>query len=469
MDTSFKKGMKPRPSLASHCRALVSLGLPIVVGNIGNVVLSFADTLMVGHYGMRELAAASFVNTLIMLLIVFAMGFAMSLTPEVGRRFGRGELGRIGGVVRAAAVANTLLAAMLMGVSALLYTFVGRMGQPEELLPLIRPYLLVNLLSLPFVCWTNMFRQLFDTLGHTKVSMVVMVVSNLANIAGNYALIYGHWGLPEAGLLGAGVSTALSRVLMVAMFMAVFFGFRRYRVFRRGFAAGPTDWAVFRRLSALGWPSALQTGMETAAFSLTAVFVGWIGTTALAAHQVMITVSGLFYMVYLGIAVAVSVRVSHFSGQGDLQAISDTTRAGFRLILAMAATVSVPIFFLRHQIGGWFTDDATVGVLVAQTVIPLILYQFGDGLQCTFANALRGLGRMRPLMYASFVAYFVVSLPLSWLLGICLGYGLVGVWSAFPVCLMVAGALYVAIFRRSMARLGAAGRAGAVTPLPPSA
>lgn len=454
MNISFKKETKPRQSLAPHYRALVSLGVPIVVGNIGNVVLSFADTLMVGHYGMRELAAASFVNTLIMLLIVFALGFSMSLTPEVGRRFGRGELGQIGRVVRSAAVANTLLAVILMGISALLYSFVGRMGQPDELLPLIRPYLLVNLFSLPFVCWTNMFRQFFDALGHTKVSMVVMVVSNLTNIAGNYALIYGHWGLPEMGLLGAGVSTALSRVLMVVMFMVVFFGFRRYRVFSRGFMESRTDWAIFRRLNGLGWPSAIQTGMETAAFSLTAVFVGWIGTTALAAHQVMITVSGLFYMVYLGIAVAVAVRVSHFHGQGDLQAINATTRAGFRLILAMAGTVAVPIFFLRHYVGGWFTDDATVSVLVAQTIVPLILYQFGDGLQCTFANALRGLGRMRSMMYAAFVAYFVISLPLSWLLGIRLGYGLVGVWSAFPVCLMVAGILYLNIFRRYMARLG---------------
>ena len=193
--------------------------------------------------------------------------------------------------------------------------------------------------------------------------------------------------------------------------------------------------------------------METAAFSLTAVFVGWIGTTALAAHQVMITISGLFYMVYLGIAAAVAVRVSHFYGQHDLSAIQATTRAGFRLILLIAGTMAVPVFFLRHHLGCWFTDEPMVGVLVSQTIIPLILYQFGDSLQCTFANALRGIGSMRPMMYAAFVAYFIVSLPLSWFLGIHMGYGIVGIWYAFPVCLIVAGVLYWLIFKYRLSRL----------------
>ena len=145
---------------------------------------------------------------------------------------------------------------------------------------------------------------------------------------------------------------------------------------------------------------------------------------------------------------AVSVRVSHFNGQGDHVAIRHTTWAGFHLILLIALMVSVPIVLLRHEIGAWFTDDASVHLLVAQCVIPLIIYQFGDGMQCTFANALRGLGCMKPLMYGSFVAYFVVSLPLSWLWGIYMGWGIVGIWFSFPVCLTVAAVIYYAIFRR---------------------
>ena len=344
-----------------------------------------------------------------------------------------------------------LLAVLLLAVTALLYVNLHRLGQPAELLPLMKPYLLVNMLSIPFACVTNVFKQFFEAIGRTKVSMVVMVCGNVTNIVGNALLIYGLCGMPEWGLLGAGVSTALSRVLMMTGFVLVFAFGSSYRTYRRDMLAMRTDAALFRQLNVLGWPSAVQVGIETAAFTLTSVFVGWIGTQALAAHQIMITMSGLFYMVYLGIASAVLVRVSHFNGQHDWKAIVDTSKAGFHIILVMASTVAVPVFLLRHQVGGWFTSDAQVGELVAVTIIPLILYQFGDGLQCTYANALRGLACMKPLMRASIVAYIGVSIPLSWLLGIVLGGGLLGVWSAFPVCLFVAGILYLRIFRRLVA------------------
>lgn len=438
----------------THYRALASLGIPIVIGNIGNVVLNFADTLMIGHYGMKELAAASFVNTLFLLLVIFAVGFSMGLTPIVGSLYGRGDKDRIGGVVRAGIVANALLAVILTTVCTAFYFTFHLLGQPDELLPLMRPYLLVNIVSLPFLCLGNVFRQFFDAIGETRLSMTAMIASNITNIIGNYLLIFGKCGLPELGLLGAGISTTFSRMLILIIFVCVFFACKKYSVYAAGLRGSRTDRGVFRKLNALGWPSALQVGMETAAFSFTAIFVGWIGTTALAAHQVMLTISGLFYMVYLGFAVAVAVRVSHFNGQRDRESVITTTWAGFHLILLIAAVVSVPVFLLRHEIGGWFTDDAGVSVVVAQCIVPLIVYQFGDGLQCTFANALRGLACMRPLMYAAFVAYFIVSLPLSWLLGIALGFGLPGIWAAFPVCLMVAGLLYWAIFNRRIQSVG---------------
>lgn len=429
---------------------LVRLGVPIVVGQIGNIVLGFADTLMVGHHSMEELAAASFINTMTMLFVIFAMGFSYGLTPIVGGRFGRGETSSLGAVVRAGLVANTVLAVLLLGVLAVFYANIGRMGQPEGLLPLMRPYLLVNILSVPFVCWMNTFKQFFDAIGDTKAPMFVLLGGNVLNIIGNWLLIYGVGFFPELGLLGAGISTLLSRVAMAVAFAVMFFVSRRYSAYSRGFVAGRTDWQLLRRVNVLGWPLALQMGMETAAFSLSAVLIGWIGTTALAAHQVMITVSQLFYMIYYGMGAAVAVRVSYFHGQGDIASVRATATAGFRIILAIACVVSAPIFLLRGQISYWFTDSAEVSVLVAQTVVPLIVYQFGDGLQCTFANAMRGISHVRPMMYIAFFSYFVVSLPLGWLLGIRMGLGLVGVWWAFPVCLTCAGILYYTCFVRRL-------------------
>lgn len=441
MDISLRK-------YTAHYRALVSLGVPIVIGQVGNIVLGFADTMMIGHHSMTELAAASFVNTLFMLVIIFAMGFSYGLTPVVGNLFGRGENGKIGVAVRNAVAANTLLAVILLAVVTVLYFNIDRLGQPRELIPLIRPYLVVNIVSLPFVCWLNAFKQFYDAIGDTRMPMYVLLGGNVLNICGNWMLIYGELGMPELGLLGAGISTMASRILMLVAFVAVFFCSRRYRVYREGFMRGRVERAMFRRLNTLGWPLAMQMGMETAAFSLTAILVGWMGTVALAAHQIMLTVSQLFYMVYYGMAAAVAVRVSYFHGQGDMTGVRRTAYAGFHIILAIAATVSVPIFLLRDTIGLWFNDSAEVCLLVSQTIIPLIVYQFGDGLQCTFANALRGISCVRPLVAAAFVSYFLVSLPLSWLLGIRLGYGLVGLWAAFPVCLTCAGTLYYISFRK---------------------
>ena len=437
-------------NLRARYGALVSLGLPIVVGQIGNVVLGFADTLMVGHHSMQELAAASFVNTMFTLVVLFATGFSYGLTPVAGALFGRGERGLIGCAVKNSLAANMGLSVALVAVCALFCVNIHRFGQPEELLPLMRPYLWVNIASLPFLCCFNTFKQFFDAITDTKTPMFVIIFGNVLNIFGNWVLIYGKLGAPELGLFGAGVSTALSRVVMAVLCVLLFFRYGRYRDFRTGFAAARVSRGEVRHLASLGFPVALQLGMESAAFSLSAIFVGWIGTTALAAHQVTITVSQLLYMVNSGMAAAVAVRVSYFAGQRDWPAVWRTAMSGLQLVLAIAATLSVPVFLLRNVVSLWFTDSLEVCALVSVTVYPLIAYQIGDAVQYTFANALRGIECVRPMIWIAFFSYFVVSLPLGWLLGIHLGYGLVGVWSAFPVCLTTAGLLYFWCFRRRL-------------------
>ncbi len=439
-------------SRLEHYRTLMSLGIPIVIGQVGNIILGFADTLMVGHHSMQELAAASFVNNMFMLFVVFALGFSYSLTPVIGYHYGRGESRLIGPALRDGLAANSLLALCLLVILAAFYASIGFMGQPEELLPLMRPYLLLNIISMPFICWGNAFRQFFDAIGDTKVSMCVLLGGNLLNILGNYVLIYGKWGMPELGLVGAGVSTLLARVVLAIIFAIFFFQSGKYRSYSHHFFSNGFSRQGFKRINALGWPMGVQMGMETAAFSLTALLVGWIGTTALAAHQVMITISQLFYMVYYGMASAVAIRVSHFYGQHDMRSVRLSATSGFHLILLVAILVSLPVFLFRDVISYWFTDSVEVCNLVSHTVALLILYQFGDGLQCTYANALRGVSRVKPLVPIAFIAYFVISLPLSWLLGIHLQLGLPGIWASFPISLLCAGILYYAEFTRFLRR-----------------
>ncbi len=299
----------------------------------------------------------------------------------------------------------------------------------------------------------NITKQFFDGITRTQVSMWVMLVGNMVNILGNWLLIFGVGPFPELGLLGAGVATLLSRILMAVLLVAIFFGFSRCRIYRQGFMKGRVNRQDLLKLNQLGFPLALQMGMETASFSLTSIFVGWLGTSALAAHQIMLTISQLFFMIYYGMAAAVSVYVSHYRGQRDYDSLLRVSQTGFHLIIYIALMVSLPVFLFREQLGGLFTDSAEVSTLVASCIIPLMFYQFGDGLQCNYANALRGLSHVRPMMYIAFLAYFVVSLPLAYVFAFTFGGGLVGVWWSFLFGLTTAGVLYFLSFRREYHRI----------------
>ena len=431
----------------SHYRALLSLGLPIVIGQIGVIVLGFADTLMIGHHSTTELAAASFVNNMFNLAIIFSTGFAYGLTPVVGSLFGQHKIGDVGRILKNSLAANTVLAAIVCLVMTILYVNLDRMGQPAELIPHMRPYFIVLLGSLPFVLWLNGFKLFSDGITDTKVSMWILLIGNILNIIGNYILIYGKLGMPELGLLGAGVSTLVSRILMVIAYVVLFFGTRRYQSFREGFRRGCLNKADFNLLNRLGWPIAAQMGMETASFSLSAIMVGWLGSAELASYQIMIAVSQICFMMYYGMGAAVSVRISNFLGQRDMENVRRTANVGFHIILIMIVCTSIPIYLLRNHLGGWFTDDATVAAMVAQVIIPFLLYQFGDGLQINFANSLRGIADVRLMMLFSFIAYFIISLPLGYLFGFVCNWGITGIWMAFPFGLTSAGIMYYLRFR----------------------
>lgn len=437
-------------SYSNHYKSLLTLGFPIIVGQIGTIILGTADTLMIGHHSTQELAAAAFVNNLFVLVLIFSMGFSYGFTPIVGSLFGQGKSRRIGEFLKNSLLANSLLAIIVMGLLGFLYLNIHHLGQPKELLPLMRPYFIINLVSIPSVAWFNTFKQLSDGTGDTKTPMWILLGGNLLNILGNYILIYGKMGLPELGLLGAGIATMVSRIIMAIAYFYIFFFTNRHQEIRRGYHEGNLNRKDFVHLNKLGWPLAFQMGMETAAFSLSSIMVGWIGTTALAAHQVILTISQYFYMVYYGMAAAVAVRTSHFHGQHDYKNIQCTATAGFHLVLAIAVMISIPVLAFRSSIGGWFTDNLEVTTLVSEVIIVLFIYQFGDGMQCNYANALRGMADVKPLTIVAFIAYFVISLPTGYFLGIRYQYGLLGIWAAFPIGLTTAGILYYYFFKRRL-------------------
>ena len=354
----------------NHYGALIRLGLPIIVGQVGMIVLGFADTLMIGHHSTEELGAASVVNNLFNLCIIFSTGFSYGLTPVVGSLCGRGQKAEAGQALVCSLAANGLVALILMTVMGTLYLNIGNLGQPAELIPLVKPYYLTLLFSLPFVLWFNGFKQFTDGIGDTRTAMWVLLGGNAMNIAGNYVLIYGKLGFPELGLLGAGLSTLNARMAMVAAMAIIVYRGKRFVPYKRGIRQLGWSGKVFRRLNALGWPVGLQMGMETAAFSLSTLMVGWLGTMELAAHQIMLTLSQLTFMVFYGMGAAVAVRVSHYTGQGDYVGVRQTTYAGFRLILGLGCILTAAVFVLKGQVGGWFTDSAEVAAAVEASPTP---------------------------------------------------------------------------------------------------
>ena len=433
-----------------HYRSLLQIGIPIMIGQLGMIVLGFADTMMVGHHSTTELGAASFVNNIITLVIIAGTGFSYGLTPVVGGFFGRNELPEAGQALRCSLLANTLVAFIMMALLTVFYFNLGNIGQPDELLPYMRPYFLVLLASLPFVMLFNAFKQFTDGITETRTSMWILLSGNALNIVGNYLLIYGKLGLPELGVVGAGLSTLLSRVMMVVIFLAVFLGKRSFRRYRVGFFGKGWSRRLVLRLNQLGWPIALEMGMETASFSLSIIMVGWLGTIALASHQVMTTISQFTFMVYYGLGAAVAVRTSYFHGQRDMTNTRHTVVAGLNVMVALEVLLAGIIFLLRNHIGGWFTDSAEVSRTVITLMLPFFIYQFGDGMQINYANALRGIADVKPLVVIAFIAFFVISLPVGYFCGFVLGYGLMGVWMAFPFGLTSAGVMMWWRFRRRM-------------------
>ena len=431
--------MKP---YREHYKELIKLGLPIVIGQLGVILVSFADTFMVGWHGTEDLAAASFVNNIFNLAIIFATGFSYGLTPIVGKLFGEGKQKEAGAVLKNALLTNGAMSFAVIAAMGVLYMNVHRLGQPTELLHLIRPYFAVLLMSLPFAMLFNAFKQFIDSITDTKTAMWIMLSGNVINIIGNYILIFGKCGFPELGLLGAGIATVLSRMAMLAFALTVFLRSRRYRTYMHGFFGGQITVAEQKRLSKLGLPVAFQMGMETASFSLATIMIGWIGTTALAAHQIMCTIGQLGFMMYYGMAAAVAVKVSNYNGTGEIPDIRRSAKAGFSIIMVMAVFASLTVFVLRNEMGHLFTDNNEVALLVAQLAIPFIIFQFGDGLQCNFSNALRGIADVKPVMLYAFIAYFVISLPVGYLFAFTFNMGLMGIWLSFPFGLTSAGVMF---------------------------
>lgn len=425
-----------------------------MITQLGVIIVSFADTLMVGRCGTRELGAAAFVSSIFTVVIVMQLGFANGLTPLIGALYSRGETGRTAQMVRAGIIANLAVSAVFTLILGAAYFFIDRMGQPEELMELIRPYYLIMLTTLLPMSVFNVFQQTSNGCTDTATPMWIIVGCNLLNIFGNWLLIGGEMGFPRLGLTGAGISTMIARYLTAIIIVAVYLSSAKRRVYCAWKKNRSDDKSVdLRKVWTTGYPVMIQSGIECLLWSFGGVVCGWFGTIQLASYQVIITISQLGFMIYLGFGVATSIRVANLSGINDIAGVRRTTTAGLHLTLLLATAASVMFYFFSAPAVEIFTPDREVVTAALPMIFPLILYQYCDAAQITYANALRGTSEVRPLLWVAIIAYILVGIPAMIFLAVGMDMGNVGVFYSFSVALLVAGVGLWWSFRRAVRKM----------------
>lgn len=428
---------------------ILRLGLPILIGQLGMIIVGFADTKMVGLYSTESLASASFVNNIFNTAIFACIGFTYGLTPLAGSLFSRGQYGEIGALVRGALVVNTLFALFITGIMAVVYMNLHRLGQPDELLPLIRPYFLIYLAGVVPISVFNVFAQWSYAINRTRMPMWIILATNVLNIVGNYALIYGKLGCPELGLTGAGISTLVARISCMTAIIAVFALRKEYRHYFNGFIRLKGRPGTVRQVNLTSWPVALQMTFESGSFTAGAVMAGWIGAISLAAYQVIIIIGTLGFCIYYSMAAAVSVLVANAAGRNDCRLMRRTAWSGYAILLTLATCSSAIFVFFGPTIMRQFTHDAGVLAVAVTLIAPLVLYQYGDATQICFANALRGTSNVMPMLWISLVCYVMVGIPATYALGFIADMGIYGIILSFSTSLFPAAILFLVFFLRT--------------------
>lgn len=427
---------------------LVKLGFPVLVTQLGVILMSFADTMMVGAYGVDELAASAFINNVYLIPMVMLSGLAAGLTPLVGALFTKDDHSETGRIVKAGLQINALVALIFTALMGTLYFFLDRFGQPDEIMPAARPYFLTLLATMVPMSLFNTFTQTSNGVTDTKSPMWFILGAIALNIFLNWLLIFGKWGCPELGLTGAGIATLIARIGGFAGIYLMYRRSKRYEVYRATlFNVGKVG-AQRHLVWVTSYPVMIQTGVECMLWSFGAVVCGWFGKIQLAAYQVVNTIGQLGFMIYMSFGVAVSIRVANFCGLGDEKGAGLTARAGLHINLVLATLASLLLWLTAPRLLGLFTDNEAV-ILAGETfILPLVLYQYLDATQMTFMNAIRGTSQVKPMLWIALISYAAIGVPVLLLFAVTFHGESVGVYYSFNVALLSVAVLAALVFKK---------------------
>lgn len=429
--------------------ALVRLAFPVAVVQVGMMAMGAVDTIMVGRVSATDLAAVALGNLYFFGVAVFGMGVLFGLDPVISQAVGAGDDVAVARGVQRGAI---LSLALTVGASLLLLPagpVLTLLRQPADVVPVARGYALASILGvLPFYLF-NVFRQSLQAMGRVAPILVTVVLANVGNVFFNWILIYGNLGFPALGAVGSGWATSLSRWLMLALLLAL--GWTRLRASVRPFRPEALAVGPLIRFLRLGTPIGMQQMLEFGVFGAAGLLMGWIGTVAMASHQVALNLAALTFMVPVGIAQAAAVLVGQAVGRGDAPAARRAAGAG--LITGAGFMTGTAVLFLAAPdfLASVYSADAPV-VAMAVLLIPIAgVFQVFDGIQVVGAGVLRGVGDTRVPMVLNLVGFWVVGLPVSALLAFGFDLGPRGIWIGLAFGI---GAVALLLLARVWARFG---------------
>ncbi|OOG72762.1 MATE family efflux transporter [Algoriphagus sp. A40] len=441
-------------TLRDHLNTTFHLAYPVMLSQLGQVSVGVADSMMVGRLGALPLAAASLGNSIFFVLMMFGIGISMGITPLVSMADGKGKTKRISRLFSHGLWINIATSVILTGIVLGLSQGLHFLNQPEEVVVLAVPYLLIITASLIPLMVFQTFKQMAEGLSQTRQAMFITIFANLVNVFLNWVLIWGVWGFPELGLNGAGWATLISRVLMPLMMGAYILGSQRYKKYHFKLSLPNPGLPMITRILKIGIPTGFQFIFEVSAFSTAAIMMGWIGVNALAGHQIALNLASISYMMATGLATAGMIRVSNQIGKGNMKGMREAGMVVFGMVVVFMFSCALIFVSFRYFLPTLYIDDPEVIALSASLLIIAGLFQLSDGVQVVGLGVLRGLEDVKVPTIVTLMAYWVLGLPLGYVLAFNFGMGAQGIWYGLLIGLSItAGMLLYRFHSLSKRRL----------------
>ncbi len=412
----------------SHIRPNFLLAYPVMLSMLGQVMTGVADSMMVGWTGAVPLAASSFANTFFSVPLFFGIGVSYAITPLVAESEGAKNAQGVIEILKHGTIINAITGIVLVAIIIGVEPFMHLMGQPQEVVTLAIPYLTIIGASVFPTMIFQTYRQFAEGLQKTRVAMIIVIGANLLNIVLNYVLIFGKFGFPALGLNGAGWATLISKIVMAfCMMLYVYYG-RRYQSYQKGFSFGNYSRPLFAKMLHIGIPAGSQFIFEAGAFGFSAIMMGWLGTIPLAAHQIAINLATISYMTTSGLGAAATIRVGTFLGQRDRRNLRGSAFTMIGMAIALMMGWALLFIFGKSFLPSLYIDDTAVIQFTSSLLIIAAFFQLSDGVQVVTVGALRGLQDVKIPSLLIFVAYWIIALPLGYVLAFKLGWGASGIW-----------------------------------------